>query len=99
MFPANCRSCLHVVCLCSTVADSSTDQLLKFQHSSVKTKVSKTTFKNGCQYCVHPVYPIIQYFPGYTQAVNTGSLDVKTNEQLCNEKLEKHKYTVYCMFV
>ena len=56
MFPANCCSCLHVGCLGSTVADSSTDQPLKFQHSSVKTKVSKTTFKNGCQYRAHPVY-------------------------------------------
>ena len=55
MLPANCSSCLHAVFLCSTVADGSTDQLLKFQLSSVKTKVSKTTFKNGYEYRGHPV--------------------------------------------
>ena len=62
MLPVHCHSCLHVICLCSTVAEGSTDQLLKFQLSSVKTKVSKTTFKNGCQYCVHPVYLYIYLY-------------------------------------
>ena len=59
VLPVHCHSCLHVICLCSTVAEGSTDQLLKFQLSSVKTKVSKTTFKNGCQYRAHPVQYVV----------------------------------------
>ena len=47
---------MSAICLHLNVADGSTNQLLNFQLSSVNANLAKTTFKNGCQYRLHPVY-------------------------------------------